>query len=224
MTDGAVDALGTLGDLLLESAVNVTGHRSPLEIERKDFLDSLSLLGVEAVCTARSIVDVGSGGGLPALVLALALPHSRVVAVESIGKKCRFVEEAVEVLGLRNIEVKQGRAEELGRGECRGYFEAGVTRALSGLPVDAELVIPLLQENGVFVDMKGPLSDEELTQGEAALDILGAEWEEVRRVEPFPGALNRWLYVARKTAATPERYPRRTGVPAKRPLGAKRGT
>jgi len=221
LEEEAIEALGVLGDLLLKSPVNVTGHTAPGEIERNHFLDSLSLLEVEPLRRVRSIVDVGSGGGFPALVLALALPQSRIVALDSVGKKCRFIREAAEVLGLRNLEVEQARAEEAGRGKYRGFFEAGVARAVAGLPVDAELVVPLLRMGGVFVDMKGAMSNEELTHGKTALGILGAQYEEIRSVEPFPGADNRWLFVARKIAATPDRYPRRTGVPAKRPLGVK---
>jgi len=211
--------LALLGDLLLGARLKVTGITDPREIERAHFLDSLSLLGLECVSSAGSLVDIGSGAGFPALVLALALPEVSIVALESQRKKCAYIGQAVEMLGLTNVEVCCARAEEYGHAASRGTFDAAVSRALASLPVVAEYSLPLLAEGGTMVAMKGAISDQERIQGEKALGILGSDPLRCERLWPFADARDRWVYLARKACATPDKYPRRPGVPAKRPLG-----
>ena len=223
LSDGVLDGLGRFGDLLLASRDNVSAIREPETLEDRHLLDSLSLLGLAPVREASTLVDLGSGGGLPAVVLALALPGLEVTAVESVGKKCRFIEEAARELGLQNLRVWCGRAEILAQGENRGTFDAVVARAVASLPVLAELGLPLLRTGGALVAMKGALDPKERAQGERALGILGGGPLEGARVDPFPGAENRWLYVARKMRVTPDGYPRRPGVPQKDPLGRASG-
>jgi 16S rRNA (guanine527-N7)-methyltransferase len=215
----ALERLRLLGDLLLHAGFNVTGMKDSAEIERIHFLDSLALLGVRGVRSAARIADVGSGGGLPALVLAVALPGSVVVAIESQHKKCGFIEHATRELALQNVEVACARAEEYGRGQGRSAHDLVVSRAVASLAVVAEYSLPLLHVEGRMVAMKGSISAEERIQAQTALGILGAGGLEAVRLEPFPGAENRWVYVADKIATTPEQYPRRPGVPTKRPLG-----
>jgi 16S rRNA (guanine527-N7)-methyltransferase len=198
----------------------VTGITDPREVERVHFLDSLSLLDLDSVSSAESLVDVGSGAGLPALVLALALPTAKIVAVESQRKKCSHIGLAAEALSLRNLEVYCTRAEEYGRSAGRGAHDVAVSRAVAALPVVAEYSLPLLSVGGTMVAMKGAISDQERTQADAALGILGSDLLEAVRLQPFPGAQDRWVYLARKVRVTPKEYPRRPGIPAKRPLGS----
>lgn len=223
LTQQAIDGLAVLGDLLRDSSANVTGITEPLDIEHRHFLDSLSLLALPYVVHARTAVDVGSGAGLPALVLALALPGLEVVALEATAKKCRFVAAAVARLGLVNARVVCSRAEEVSARVppegLRESFDVAVVRAVGPLAVIAELAVPLVRPGGAFVAMKGPLSDQERLQGESALAILGGGQLDAVRVEPFPGATERWLYMSAKQTRTPPRYPRRVGVAAKKPLG-----
>ncbi|HZJ02534.1 MAG TPA: 16S rRNA (guanine(527)-N(7))-methyltransferase RsmG [Thermoleophilia bacterium] len=216
----ALNQLSEFGDLLLGSKTNVSGLRTAEEIEELHFLDSLSLLRLQVVRDAHEVVDVGSGGGLPSVVLAIAQPNTRVIALDSVGKKCRFVEFAASKLGLGNLQVICERAEELGRGEGRERFDVATSRALAALPVVAELTLPLVKMGGHMVAMKGALSDQERIDGEFALAILGGGQLEELQIVPFPGADNRWLHVAQKESATSARYPRRVGVPAKQPLNA----
>ena len=209
-----------LGDLLMSWPTNVTALREPHEIERMHFLDSLSLLDLPAVRAASSIVDIGSGAGLPALVLALALPGAQVVALESQRKKCAFIREAVSRMGLGNVVVECARAEDYGRSFQRGSFNIAVSRALASLAVSAELSLPLLRLGGAMVAMKGAISNEERTLGARALAILGADSLELVRLDPFPDAENRWACLAVKTRDTAATFPRRPGMPAKKPLGS----
>lgn len=214
--------LARYGDLLLSSPVNVTSLRDPLSIEHLHFLDSLSLLTVPEVRGATLLVDIGSGGGLPAVVLALAVPDMQVVAVESVGKKCAFIEEVKRTLELRNLSVQWARAEDAGRSDARGSYDVAVTRAVASLAVVVELCLPLVRVGGLVVAMKGPMSDQERIQGKNAIAILGGEEASAQQVKSFPGAENRWLYGVRKISPTPTDYPRRPGVPGKRPLGGVR--
>lgn len=215
----AVAALSTLGDLLLDAAFNVTSIREPEAIERFHFLDCLALLDLAAVRTARRLADLGSGAGLPALVLALVLPSAAVTPVESQQKKCRFIEQAANAMGLHNVEVRYARVEDYGRKAGRGAHDAVVSRALAALSVVAEYSLPLLEHGGTMIAMKGAISNEERIQAENALAILGGGGLEPVKLEPFAGAENRWVYLARKERPTPASFPRQAGTAARRPLG-----
>jgi 16S rRNA (guanine527-N7)-methyltransferase len=216
---GAIDKLAAFGDLILSAGFNITGITDPEEIERRHFLDSLSLLEIEAVSSARILADVGSGGGLPAVVLALALPGVQVKAVESQRKKCAFIEKAATELGAENVVACCIRAEDYGLSRGREAHDVVVSRALAALPVVAEYSLPLLRLGGTMVAMRGSISDQERIHAARALGILGADELEEIRLHPFERAENRWAYTARKVRVTPEGYPRRSGIPAKRPLG-----
>ena len=215
----AQQRLATLGDLILGAELNVTGVTDPQEVERVHFLDSLSLLGIPGLSRAGRLGDVGSGGGLPALVLALALPATEIVAIESVQKKCAYITRCARLLGLKNVRVCCARAEEYGRAEGRDSHDVVVSRAVAALPVVAEYSLPLLRVGGLMVAMKGAVSDQERIQAERALGILGGERLDALALDPFEGAHDRWAYLARKVRITPDEYPRRPGVPAKRPLG-----
>jgi 16S rRNA (guanine527-N7)-methyltransferase len=211
--------LAQLGDLTLGAQFNVTGAKDPREIERFHFLDSLALLGLPAVAASSRLADAGSGAGFPALVLALALPELEVTAIESQRKKCQHIERVASLLGLTNVLVRCARIEELGQANARNYYDAVVSRALAPLPVVAEYSLPLLRVGGTMIAMKGAISNQELSQAKDALAILGAGELEAFELHPFAEAYNRWVYMAAKLRATPEEYPRRVGVPSKRPLG-----
>jgi 16S rRNA (guanine527-N7)-methyltransferase len=219
LDDEAQGRLSTLGDLIAGAGFNVTAVTDPKEIELQHFLDSLSLLDLQEVISAKVLADIGSGGGLPALVLAVALPEADIRAIESQRKKCAFIEAAADALGATNVSVICARAEEYGRVAGRQAHDVVVSRALASLPLVAEYSLPLLRLGGAMVAMKGLISDQERIQGLRALGILGADGLDAIRLRPFAGAENRWAYVARKARVTPEEFPRRSGLPAKRPLG-----
>jgi 16S rRNA (guanine527-N7)-methyltransferase len=186
------------------------------EVENVHIADSLVGLEVPAVKEAARIVDLGSGAGPPGLVLAIARPEAEVVLVESVGKKCAWLERTVSALGLENVRVVCARAEELEEAP----FDVVTARALASLPVLCEYAAPLLREGGALVAWKGAVDAREDADGLHAAQVLGLEREEVRAVEPYPGSQRRTLHVFRKVSPTPEGYPRRPGMAAKRPLTA----
>jgi 16S rRNA (guanine527-N7)-methyltransferase len=186
--------------------------------------DSLSGLVVVDLARARRIADVGAGAGFPGLALAVALPGARVDLIESAGRKAAVIDRLARAAELGNARSVVARAEEWARlpealGGGREAYDVVTARAVAALPVLVEYAAPLLRSSGVLVAWKGARDPTEEGLARTAADELGMALEEVRRVEPFEGARERHLHVYRKVAPTPERFPRRAGVAAKRPLG-----
>ena len=186
--------------------------------------DSLSGLEVPDLARARRIADVGAGAGFPGLVLAVALPAAKVDLIESAGRKAAVIDRLIQAAKVSNARSVVARAEEWARlpvalGGGREAYDAVTARAVASLPVLVEYAAPLLRPSGVLVAWKGVCAADEQRLGSGAADEVGLALEDVLRVEPFPGARDRRLYVFRKVAPTPERFPRRPGMAAKRPLG-----
>jgi 16S rRNA (guanine527-N7)-methyltransferase len=186
--------------------------------------DSRSGLEVADLARARRIADVGAGAGFPGLVLAIDLPTARVDLIESAGRKAAVIDRLIQAAKVENARSVVARAEDWARlppalGGGREAYDAVTARAVASLPVLAEYAAPLLKSSGVFVAWKGAVGAGELRLGRGAADEVGLSLEDVLPVSPFPGARDRHLYVFRKVAATPERFPRRAGMAAKRPLG-----
>lgn len=202
---------------------NVVGTRDPERLLELHVMDSLSCLLHPSIKGARRIVDVGSGAGLPGLPLKLCLGDVELQTVESTGKKADFLREATDSLGVENVDVSNARVEDLGQElEYRDYYDVATARAVAALPVLAEYCLPLVKVGGHVIAMKGQPSKAELAHGESAARMLGGKLEAVIPVPQLPGteARHRCLVVLKKIKATPRRYPRRTGIPAKNPLGA----
>jgi 16S rRNA (guanine527-N7)-methyltransferase len=215
-------------ELLLEAlAAEPDPHTTVSEPERArevHVADSLSGLEVPSLASARRIADVGAGAGFPGLVLAVALPGARVDLIESVGRKAAVIDRLLQAARIENARSVVARAEDWARlapalGGGREAYDAVTARAVAGLPVLVEYAAPLLRSSGVLVAWKGRLDPDELQRGKDAASQVGMALEDVLRVEPFAGARDRHLYVFRKLAPTPERFPRRPGVAAKRPLG-----
>ncbi|WP_109206877.1 16S rRNA (guanine(527)-N(7))-methyltransferase RsmG [Moorella sp. Hama-1] len=199
--------------------VKLTAITAEEEIWRKHVLDSLLIfLALEIPAGAR-LVDVGTGAGIPGLLLKIYRPDLRVVLVESQRKKVTFLEEVVAKLGLQHIECLWSRAEELGRQEgYRESFDLAVARALAGMNTLVEYCLPLVRVGGSMVAYKGPGGEEELEAAARAIRMLGGKTGAVWRGR-LPGGLEeRMLITIRKETPTPALYPRRPGMPAKRPL------
>lgn len=177
-----------------------------------------SLAGVPHVRGAAVIADLGSGAGLPGLVLAGALPAAHVFCVESARRKADWIAAAAERCGLVNVTAVWSRAEAWrdGLGAC----DAVVARALAPLPVLVEYAAPLLRGGGRAVLWKGAVSGVEEADGRAAAAALGLSAPEVVPVTPFPGSQRRTLWIFARLGAVPPRFPRRPGMAVKRPLRA----
>jgi 16S rRNA (guanine527-N7)-methyltransferase len=179
--------------------------------------DSLTALEIDAVRRASRIADLGAGAGFPGLPLAVALPGAEFSLVESQVRKCDFIEGASLEAEVSNARAVCARVEDWIEG--RNAQDVVLARALAPAPVVLEYAAPLLRVGGLLVDWRGRRSETHERAALAAADELGLRLTAVRRVLPFPGALNHHLHVYEKASETPERFPRRTGVARKRPLG-----
>ena len=210
--------LAVLLDLVAQEPTAITTVRDPAAGVDAHVADSLVALDVPAVRSARRVADLGSGGGFPGLVLAIALPSSRVALVESVARKCAFLAGAAAELGLANVEVVNARAEAWEAG--LGAHDLVTARALAPLAVLLEYAAPLLEASGVLVAWKGRRDPAEEDDGRAAARALGMSAPEAFAVEPFQEARDRHLYLSSKVSPTPSRYPRRPGMARKRPIRA----
>jgi 16S rRNA (guanine527-N7)-methyltransferase len=204
-----------------------TSVTDPAEARNVHIADALAGLEVPQLATATRIADVGSGAGLPGIVLAASLPRARVDLIESAAKKCAFMQEALAETGIANARVIAARSEDWAATSPpdggREAYEAVTIRAVGSLATDAELASPLLRAGGVLVVWKGARRAAEEAGVAAAVPELGMELADVMPVAPYPGSRNRHIYVLRKAGPTPDGLPRRPGLAAKRPLGARRG-
>ena len=212
-------ALGAILTLQAADPEASTTVREPGEAADRHVADSLVALELPEVRGAARIADLGAGAGWPGLALAAALPRARVALIESVIRKCRYLERAVDAARLSNVEVVHARAEDW-RAGLAGH-DLVVARALAALPVLCEYAAPLLAPGGALVAWKGAANEAEVAAGAAAAAVLGLEPAGVHPVTPYPGAERRSLHVFRKVAPTPARFPRRPGMAAKRPLGGR---
>jgi 16S rRNA (guanine527-N7)-methyltransferase len=181
--------------------------------------DSLSGLELEPISSAQRIADMGSGAGLPGLVLAAALPEARVDLVESVSRKCDFLRDAVDRMGVANASVICERSEDWAAGGGREAYDVVTVRAVGRLATLAELASPLLRDGGVLAAWKGERSAEEEAEAVRAADRLAMETIEIRSVRPYPASRDRHIHLLRKNGPTPNGLPRRPGMAAKRPFG-----
>jgi len=202
----------------------LTTVTEPAEVQRRHFGESLALLSVlrdrDITSPGASIVDLGAGGGFPGLPLLIAQPSLRVALLEASERKCRFLETALADLGLSaGGSVVNARAEDAGRNpEYRERFDLAVARAVAPLAVLVEYALPLLRTGGVLAAPKGSRAADELSEAAGAIRALGGE-----ALDPVPLPLPteappQTVLLVRRTGPLDERYPRRPGIPAKRPL------
>ena len=218
---GFADAVQRYVELLLaaNSLVNLTRIVKPVEVARLHLLDALSALPLLDALSPRRALDLGSGGGVPGIVLALARPDISWTLVDSVGRKADVMRGFVEALGLRDVAVVAERAEILGRdARYRAQFDLVAARACAPLPVLVEYALPLIRVGGALVTWKGAVPPDELISGQAAALELGGGELEVRGAEIAALGDHSFVIVA-KLRPTPDRYPRRPGEPGRRPLG-----
>lgn len=198
---------------------NLTTIIGERDIQIKHFLDSLTCLwALPAKTDHTTVLDVGSGAGFPGLPLKIYDPSLQVTLLESVGKKTAFLAHVVERLGLTGVTVVTDRAESLGHNKAyRERYDVVVARAVADLAVLAEYCLPLCRVGGLFVAQKKAGIDAEMRGAAVAIATLGGG--AVRQIDvALPGVDPRQLVVVEKARATPPRYPRRAGLPAKRPL------
>lgn len=233
LSERQLEQLRMYRDALFEhnKVTNLTAIRDLGGIERRLILESLRLLDplLAVVDVAQphqaspaTVLDIGTGGGLPGLVLAIALPKIEFTLLDATSKKIAFLQSQIEDIGLHNARAIHGRVEEIARDpDFRGMFSAVVARAVSSLPALIELGLPMLRLGGHLLFPKGNEIEEELEHGRNAATILGGEIVEASLLPNVGSYVETMLVIVRKSAPTPGAYPRRSGIPSRDPLRAR---
>lgn len=226
-----IDQLGRFLAMLLHAntRMNLTSVRDPDDAWDRHIFDSLTLLPLlSELAPGSEVIDIGSGGGLPGLPLAIAMPAIRFTLMDSTKKKCEYLEQAAAALGLGNVRVVCARAEQLGqdRGEKtatgradphREQYDLAMARGVGQIAMLAELTVPLVKVGGLVLMTKGQRADEELAEAKQALHMLHAG--HAGTVDTPTGR----VVVIEKLRRTPRDYPRRDGEPKRSPLGVGKG-
>jgi 16S rRNA (guanine527-N7)-methyltransferase len=218
LDDGARQRLQTVLELLAEERASVSSVVDQ-RAWQVHVADSLTGLEVAPLREAARIADVGAGAGFPGLVLAVALPGARVDLLESVARKCEFMQRAIEAAAISNATVRNLRSEEWAVAEGREAYEAVTARAVGRLSTLAELASPLLKPDGVLVAWKGKRDEEEERQLQTASEALAMRPEQILDVGNRAGSEHRHLHVIGKNGPTPDNLPRRPGMAKKRPRG-----
>lgn len=216
--DGDLAQLERYLALLLEAnqRFNLTAITDPQEAWMRHIFDSLTLVPFLASAKAARVIDVGSGGGLPGIPLAIVLPDVAFTLLEATGKKAEFLREAVRRLGLRNVTVIDERAESLGQDHqrYREQFDLVTSRAVGKLNVLLELTVPLVRVGGFVMAIKGEKAPEEIAEAKPALHTLHCVVSDTHRTPTGT------IVVIEKQRKTPRLYPRRPGEPKRKPIGS----
>lgn len=207
------------------SRINLTAVDTDEGIQIRHFLDSLScLLGLRMSLPARSksdvrLIDVGAGAGFPGIPLKIVCPGIQLTLLEATGKKVSFMEYLCNQLKLSGVRVVHDRAETAGQDEeHRERYDWALARSVAEMPILAEYLLPLVRKGGYCLAQKGENAPAEVRGAEAAITMLGGRLDRLVPVELHGLAETRYLVLVQKIAPTPEKYPRRPGMPSKRPI------
>lgn len=208
-------------EMLVEwnKVMNLTAITEYQDVIKKHFVDSLTLVKACNLWGELSLIDVGTGAGFPGLALKIAFPKLKVTLLDSLNKRMQFLNEVIEELGLQNVETIHGRAEDFAKpGKLREVYDLCVSRAVANLSTLAEYCLPFVKVGGTFVSYKSEKVSKELAAAENAFSLLGGRVEGQAEFT-LPGSdFYRNLVIIRKCHATPNKYPRKAGLPNREPL------
>lgn len=198
--------------------INLTRILEIRDFAIKHVADSLYILKLIDIPTNSKIIDIGTGPGIPGIILKIARQDLNVSLLESQQKKADFLTYTIENLQLKNINVLNDRAEIAAKNaNLREKYDFAVARAVSSMSVLAELCIPFVKIGGLFIAMKGPNPENEILAAEKAIDLMGGKISKTYDYSLQDGS-KRKLITIKKHSPTPEEFPRRAGLPAKKPL------
>ncbi len=209
-------------ELLVEwnSFMNLTGITEFDEVMKKHFVDSVSLIkAIDVKDKELSVIDIGTGAGFPGVPLKIAFPNLKVTLLDSLNKRIKFLDEVIAQLGLENIDTIHGRAEDFAKPEkLREKYDICVSRAVANLATLSEFCLPFVKVGGCFVSYKSEKISDEAMDAKNAIFLLGGKVKEQVEFLLPESDIYRNLFVIEKKSATPKKYPRKAGLPAKEPL------
>ena len=205
--------------LLLEwnEKMNLTAITEPNEIILKHFIDSLTILN--EINNKSKVVDVGTGAGFPGIPLSIANESLKITLVDSLNKRLIFLQEVIDKLELKNIEIVHSRAEDFGQNKkYRESFDIATSRAVANLSTLSEYLIPLVKISGKCICMKASDVEEEINQAKNAINVLGGTIEKIEEFKLPESDNGRTIIIINKQKQTPNKYPRKAGTPSREPI------
>ncbi len=198
--------------------MNLTAITEPEEVKEKHFLDSATLILSGKLEKGASLIDIGAGAGFPSMPVKIIREDLDVTMLDSLNKRIGFLNDVIAELGLKNIKAVHSRAEDAGKNpKFREKFDIATARAVADLAVLAEYALPFVKVGGYFVALKGNSPKEEIESAKKAIREMGGEVEETKEVV-LPSGINHCLVIIRKVIKTPDKYPRKAGMPTKKPI------
>lgn len=203
--------------LLLEwnEKMNLTAITDPEEVIKKHFVDSITIK--KYIKEENRLIDVGTGAGFPGIPLKIVDKSIKLTLLDSLNKRINFLNEIIEKLSLKEVNTIHSRAEEYAKNKARESYDVAVSRAVADLPILLEYLMPYVKLNGICICMKGPKAQEELERSKKAINILGGKLEKVEKIT-IDEEMERNLIIIRKIKDTPNKYPRKAGIPTKNPI------
>lgn len=221
LSDEQLDQFDKYYQLLVEwnEKINLTAITEPREVAIKHMVDSLSCWQADLFEDGIAVIDVGTGAGFPGIPLKIYRPDIKLILLDSLNKRIKFLQTVVDELGLKDVKCIHARAEEAARNKAlREKFDLVVSRAVARLPVLAEYCLPFVKTGGIFAALKGMKFAEEATDAKNALSVLGGSQPECVAIKlPYLEDKRAVIYI-KKEKSTPKAYPRKAGTPDKNPL------
>ncbi len=216
-----VEAFAAYFSLLIETnkQMNLTAITQPEEVAIKHMIDSLSVFEEKYFFAGALVCDVGSGAGFPGIPLKICWQELKIILMDSLAKRLRFLDNVIQTLELKNIHTCHMRAEDAGRdANHRNKYDVVVARAVAPLNVLAEYCLPLVKRGGIFCAMKGRQTEEEIKEAKQALALLGGKILTVKKVILPSVPDERQVIYIKKEKNTADKYPRKAGIPERQPL------
>ena len=206
-------------NLLIEwnEKINLTAIIEPNEIILKHFIDSITIL--KDIKDGSTVVDVGTGAGFPGIPLSIMNPTLKITLVDSLNKRLIFLQEVINELDLKNVELVHARAEEFGRNKkYREKFDVATSRAVANLSTLSEYLLPLVKINGKAISMKAGNASQEIEDAKKAIKTLGGNINNIEEFNLPQSDIGRTIIIIDKIKETPGKYPRKPGTPSKEPI------